>query len=238
MKNHEESAACAPRVLIIDDHVLLAESLKLALQDEGMSAQTACGPTVENILAAARSFEPDVVLLDLALGEVGSGISIIGTLRDLPARVIVLSGLDDRMLLAACIEAGAVGFVSKAVDIETVLDHVLRAARGEWTIARTDREVLLFELRRQRARGDDQLAPIMRLTPRERGVLGALMQGLPADTIARRAHLSLATVRSHIHSILVKLDVSSQLAAVALAYRLGWSPDTQSDELLCVAANS
>ena len=179
-----------------------------------------------------------MVLLDLALGDVGSGLSIIGPLRDLPARVVVLSGLDDRMVLAACVEAGAVGLVSKAVDVDTVLDHVLRAARGESTIARTEREVLLFELRRQRAHCDDQLAPITRLTPRERGVLGALMQGLAAETIAGRAHLSLATVRSHIQSILMKLDVSSQLAAVALAHRVGWSPDTESDELLCVAASA
>jgi hypothetical protein len=63
-------------------------------------------------------------------------------------------------------------------------------------------------------------------------------RGLAAETIAGRAHLSLATVRSHIRSILVKLDVSSQLAAVALAHRVGWSPDTESDELLCVAASA
>lgn len=238
MKQHEQSAARAPRVLIIDDHVLLAESLKLALQDEGVSAQTTSGPTVENILAAARSFEPDVVLLDLALGEVGSGLSIIGPLRDLPARVVVLSGTDDRMVLAECVEAGAVGLVSKAVDVDTVLDHVLRAARGESTIGRTEREVLLFELRRHRAHCDDRLAPITRLSPRERGVLGALMQGLAAETIANHAHLSLATVRSHIQSILAKLDVSSQLGAVALAHRVGWSPETESDELLCVAAGN
>ena len=117
MKQHEQSAGRAPRVLIIDDHVMLAESLKLALKAEGVSAQTTSGPNLESILAAARSFEPDVVLLDLALGEVGSGLSIIGPLRDLPARVVVLTGLDDRMALAACIEAGAVGLVLSLIHI-------------------------------------------------------------------------------------------------------------------------
>ena len=54
MKQHEQSAGRAPRVLIIDDHVMLAESLKLALKAEGVSAQTTSGPNLESILAAAN----------------------------------------------------------------------------------------------------------------------------------------------------------------------------------------
>ena len=237
-ENDEHASARAPRVLIVDDHAVLAESLKLALDAEGVSAETTSGPTVDDIVATAHAFEPDVVLLDLALGEIGSGLALLRPLQQVPARVIVLSGLDDRMVLAACVEAGAVGLLNKAVDVDTVLESVLRVTRGESALSRVEREQLLFDLQRHRSRDEDRLAPIKQLTPRERGVLGALMQGLAADAIASRAHLSLATVRSHIHAILVKLEVNSQLAAVALAHSVEWSPDTECDDLLCVAAGA
>ncbi|MGH9055096.1 MAG: response regulator transcription factor [Acidimicrobiales bacterium] len=68
------------------------------------------------------------------------------------------------------------------------------------------------------------LVPFRALSVREQFVLGWLMEGLSADMIARRSWVSVSTVRSHIKSILRKLDVTSQLAAVALAYRVGWRP--------------
>jgi len=83
---------------------------------------------------------------------------------------------------------------------------------------------VLTSLREHRAAERARLAPFERLTTRERIVLGALMDGASAEEIAKSSFVSLATVRSQIRSILEKLSVHSQVAAVALAHRLRWDP--------------
>ena len=81
---------------------------------------------------------------------------------------------------------------------------------------------LLADLRAARAIRERDLAPFTTLTPRERSVLAALAQGQRVDTIAAAAVVSEATVRSQIRGVLAKLNVNSQLEAVALAWTVGW----------------
>jgi DNA-binding NarL/FixJ family response regulator len=85
-----------------------------------------------------------------------------------------------------------------------------------------ERDEMLATLRRHRAEEQRRRAPFDRLTARERAVLAAMMDGSTAEEIARSAFVSLATVRSQIRSILEKLGVHSQMAAVALAHRSHW----------------
>jgi DNA-binding NarL/FixJ family response regulator len=89
----------------------------------------------------------------------------------------------------------------------------------------------LSELRAHRAQEGERLAPFARLTVRECEVLQDLVEGKNAERIANDSFVSVATVRSHIKSLLAKLGVNSQLAAVAAAQRAGWAsphirPDT------------
>jgi len=92
------------------------------------------------------------------------------------------------------------------------------------------REMLMSELRAHRAQEGERLAPFSRLTVRECEVLQDLIEGKNADRIATESFVSVATVRSHIKSLLAKLGVNSQLAAVAAAQRAGWiSPHTRPD---------
>jgi DNA-binding NarL/FixJ family response regulator len=226
----------AKRILIVEDHTLLAEFLAADLRSEGLVAEVVGGPTAEDVIVAARSMCADVVLLDLVLGEALSGLTLIGPLRDVGACVLVLSGTTDRLVLATCLEAGAAGFVSKSEGFEVVIEQVLRATRNEPTLSQFKRQELLAELRRHRARQHERLAPLERLTERERYVLGALMTGEAAERIGARNHVSTATVRSQIQSILTKLAVNSQLAAVALAYRAGWAPQPETEGLVRAAA--
>lgn len=178
-----------------------------------------------DILEQARSFKPGLVLLDFDLGAaVGTGLALVAPLAELGARVVMLSGTMDRRALAECVEAGAVGFVDKARPFETLLDSVARAVERGTLLAAGERDDLLAELRTIRGRDRSRLAPFEQLTPREREVLAALLEGRAAETIARHAVVSVATVRSQIRSILVKLGVNSQLEAVAAARRGGWSP--------------
>jgi DNA-binding NarL/FixJ family response regulator len=212
------------RVLIVDDHALLADGLYHELAAAGFETEAIGGPTRDAILECARAWEPHVVLLDLHLGEaVGSGLDLIGSLAELGAAVVVLTGTTDQLLLAACVETGAVGIVSKTESLAGLSETVARAARSERLIPITRREEMLDELRSRRRTERSREELFRHMTPRECEVLASLMQGASAAEIARASCVSLATVRTQIRSILQKLDANSQLAAVAIAYRAGWT---------------
>jgi DNA-binding NarL/FixJ family response regulator len=213
------------RVLIVDDHELLAESLRLTLSAEGFEVQV---PSVSPaaVHAAAIESPPDVVLLDLDLGVVGGdGAALVEGLAVGGARVIVVSGTPDKLRIAACVESGAIGYVSKAAPLDELLEAVRAAARGNAIMTDAARLDLLAELRRARAERREALAPFEDLTGRERFVLAQVIDGRSAAEIATTAYVSEATVRTQIRAVLGKLGVRSQLAAVAAARRIGWDPE-------------
>lgn len=217
-------AMSATRVMVVEDHGLLAQSLRLTLTAEGMAVSVPPLDPAE-ILAVAERDKPEVVLLDLDLGPLGGdGAALIEPLALTGARVIVVSGETDRVRLTACIESGAHGLVSKAAPLDELLSAILRTAAGEDILPGWQRDKLLSELRLARAARRRELAPFESLTVRECTVLAAIMAGRSAAQIAAAEYLSEATVRTHIRGILNKLGVSSQLAAVAEAGRVAWRP--------------
>ena len=216
-----EKAALA--VLIVEDHALIGQGLMFALRADGVRAEAICPLRPEEVLETADRIRPDVVLLDLNLGDgVGSGLPFIAPLRQRGATVVILTGSTDRLDLAACLEAGATGLASKSESFDEVLAKVFAAAEGRPSPPEGERQQLLAELRAHRAAERDRLGPFERLTPRERAVLAALLEGASASMIADMSFVSLATVRSQIRAILEKLGVGSQLAAVAMARQAGW----------------
>jgi DNA-binding NarL/FixJ family response regulator len=220
-----DNATQSARVLIVEDHVLLAEGLATALRREGLIVDVADALAHDVVLDLACRLRPDVVLLDLILGDAGGlSLPLISELGELGASVLMLTGVTDPALLGECVEAGALGLVSKSERFEVVLDKLLRAASRRSALPHVERDRVLGSLRRYRAEQRERLAPFERLTPRERAVLGALMNGASAEEIATSSFVSLATVRSQIRGILEKLSVHSQVAAVALAHRSRWEP--------------
>jgi DNA-binding NarL/FixJ family response regulator len=124
--------------------------------------------------------------------------------------------------LAACLEAGADGVFDKSRPLDDLVAVLHDAALGRTVLRPEARDELLGELRRQRSEHEERLAPFRQLTSREEEVLKAICDGLSAEAIAAQQFVSVATVRSHIKSVLNKLGVNSQLAAVALVRRSGW----------------
>lgn len=206
------------RVLIVEDQVLMAMGLQLALSGRGWEVETINGPTALHVIAHADRFKPQCVLLDIHLGGgVGSGIELIDPLLATGAQVLMLTAEMRRLVLAECIEAGAAGWIGKGAmldELESTINHVLA---GETLIGRTDRAALLDELRLERANTVRAHATFERLTHREALVLDALIDGLSAEEIADTQFVALTTVRTQIHAVLQKLGVRSQLAAVAVA---------------------
>ena len=222
----EECTRRAARVLIVDDHQLLAQGLELGLRRKGLATVVTDSVSADAVLGAARTHRPDVVLLDLDLGDGGgSSLPLIQPLGDLGAVVLVLTAVTDRAKLGACIEQGAAGVASKAESFESILDKVQLATEGRSPVPLPSRQALLDDLREHRLQEARRRAPFEALSPREQAVLAGLLDGLAAEQIAETNYVSLATVRSQIQSILRKLGVNSQLAAVALARRAGWRPE-------------
>jgi two-component system nitrate/nitrite response regulator NarL len=223
------SAPAQARLLLVDDHQLLVETLQMSLRATGLDVSVAPCGSFDEVLAEAAAVRPDLVVLDLDLQGAGYGYDLVAPLRELGAEVLVLTGTTDRLELARCIEAGALGIASKANGFANVLDQVRRAADGETVTPITERTQLLADLQAHRRAAEKRMAPFEALSARERDVLRQIVDGNQAAAIAEASFVSLATVRTQIRSILMKLDVTSQVAAVALARQHGWydAPTTE-----------
>lgn len=209
-------------VLVVDDHALFAESLAVALRLQGYDVRRAALGRDLDLLGMVERLRPRVALLDLDLGEHGDGTGLIRPLASAGTRVVVVTGSKDRAQWGGCLERGAEAVLGKNTALETMIAMVRRLFLGLPAMTRPDRELLLEEWRRGR-RSDDALRDrFIRLTHREREVLGDLVAGRSVHDIAAGSVVSEATVRSQVKSILAKLEVSSQLSAVGLAHRVGW----------------
>lgn len=222
------SPATSARLLLVDDHRLLVETLQMSLASTGFDVSVAPCASFDEVLAEAAAVRPTLVVLDLDLQGAGFGYDLIRPLRDLGAEVLVLTGTTDRMDLARCLEAGALGVANKANGFANVLDQVRRAAEGERITPVTERAQLLADLAAHRRAEGKRMAPFENLSAREREVLRLIVEGHQAAAIAAASFVSLATVRTQIRSILMKLEVSSQVAAVALARQNGWFDQVRS----------
>ncbi len=211
-----------PRLLLVDDHRLLVDTLHFSLHQAGFAVSVAPCGTFDEVLVEVAAVRPTLVVLDLDLQGAGYGYDLIGPIRELGADVLVLTGTTDRLELARCLEAGALGIASKAHGFAGVLDQVRRAAEGQPVTPITERTQLLADLSAHRRAAERRRAPFEALSGRERDVLRQIVEGKPAAAIAKDSYVSLATVRTQIRSVLLKLDVSSQLAAAAMARQNGW----------------
>lgn len=203
-------------VLVVDDHVLIRTALVMALESQGFDAHQVPTSSASVILAEARLHAPGLVLLDLDLAEGPNGADLVAPLRTLGWSVLVVTGSRDREALAAAIHRGAVGWVSKTASFEELLAVALAAAAGEQVLAPVMRDELVRLHQRLRGRRREVASRLARLSTREREVLDQLAAGQGASAIASDATVSMYTVRAQIRAILAKLEVRTQLAAVAM----------------------
>lgn len=218
------------RVVIIDDHALLAESLELALSLEGYDVRrlelAAEGGSMATLRSQALRANARTVLLDLDLGRFGDGMTLIAPLAQAHVNVVVLTAAEDHGRWGACMRLGARKVLPKSGALQQALATVRRLHQGLPVTSAAEFEHLLGEWARQRSACEDLHRRLDLLTPRERQVLGALIEGRSVRAISERSVVSEATVRTQVKSILNKLEVSSQLAAVGLANQVGWKQGT------------
>jgi DNA-binding NarL/FixJ family response regulator len=229
------SGAQARAILVIDDHQLVGSSLILAMAERGLRGHSCRVTTVAGILDCAMGFPPGVALLDLDLRtshDSGSldELEVVAGLRARGWSILVLSAETDQRRIAAAIGAGATGFIPKSSPLPELLDTVAGAAAGRAPFAPEVRERWLQLDRSSRAADRRDRTRWRRLTAREREVLEHLAYGERATVIAEHFVVSLTTVRAQIRSILAKLDVNSQLEAVALLHRVRGTAAPRHDE--------
>lgn len=206
------------RVLIIEDHHLLGQVLCAALAEEGYTAEATDGSEMADVLSDV--VPGTVVLLDLQLADGQDGSALVAPLRELGASVLILTGSPDVAAMGRALDAGALDVLDKAMPFAHLVAAVAEVATGAYVGDAARRHAIVRAAHERQRSGDAAAAVLARLTTREREVLDELCRGRSAEEVAGDDHVSIATVRAQIRSVLTKLEVRSQLAAVARAHQL------------------
>ena len=162
----------------------------------------------------------DIAVVDLGLPD-GYGGDLIKELREASprAQALVLSASVDHAELARAIESGAAGTLEKTAGLDEVVGALRRLHAGETLLPAEEIVDLLTDAARRRERERQDRHAVESLTRREREVLQLLAEGLGSHAIAARLHITIRTERNHVASILAKLGVHSQVAALVFALR-------------------
>ncbi len=203
-------------VLIADDHPVVRQGLQvlMSVQDGIVVAGEAADGGAAVRLAA--ELDPDVILLDLKL-PVLDGVEVLRELRArrIRSRSLVLTSATDHALVPLAMAAGAAGFLYKDVDPDALM-RAIRAVHDGHTLLAAEATGLLV---RSGGAGTGTRRGIGALTGREREVLAQIAAGRSNREIARLLHLSEKTVKTHVSSVLAKLEVADRTQAAVLAVR-------------------
>ncbi len=215
------------RVLIVDDHRIVREGLRLVLSSYADIAVVGEAVDGHDALVQVVALSPDVVLLDIFM-PVLDGIAAARRMQvEHPhIRVVVLTMDNDTNDMRRLIEAGIAGFVMKDAPSSEVVRAIRAAARGEVLLDEAVARTLLSEYQRVR-RGAGE-PTMFDLTERERQILCRLTVGESNKEIARALDLAEKTVRNHLHNIFGKMAVADRTQAVILAMHCGLCMDQSS----------
>lgn len=217
-------SAAAIRVLLVDDHPSMLWGLGKLIETAAPEMQlVAAAASREEALAAASAHRPDVILLDLDLGD-GAQLDLVSDLRPLGARIVVLTGTRGEAVQERAAVAGAHGFVHKGEPAERILKAISRVHGGEPWFDRTTMGRLLMRMSVTAAAGAGEA-----LTPAERKVIAEVVRfrSAPNKVIAAALEISTHTLRNHLASIYAKLALKRRVDLVlyAMERRLDRHPE-------------
>jgi NarL family two-component system response regulator YdfI len=231
------SAGKPVRILIADDHRIVRDGLRLILESQEEFALAGEAADGAEAVAMAAALDPDVILMDLRMPRM-DGIAAIETIRsrDPQAGIVILTTYNEDDLMLRGLRAGALGFLLKDTDRETLFRVIRSAARGESLLQPDTLARVLSKTENQAAAGarinppgsaslkavePDGRFKNVGLSEREQEVLQAVARGERNKEIARNLGITERTVKAHLTSIFNKLGVDSRAAAIAVAAQNG-----------------
>ena len=202
------------RLVVIDDHPAIALAIDAAIRarpELGIELAGTATTTADG-LALVAGTRPDVVICDLWIDGGPAGLDVLAALTrptsGAPARVVVVSGLEQPSFLRAAFEGGAAGYLSKANSVDTIVDTVVTVARGG-----TAFPAMTLRALREAPRRPSQ---------RELGAIRLVARGASNDEIAVGLGISIKTVESHLRRLFGRYGVLSRTELAMLAVREGW----------------
>ena len=217
------------RVMIVDDHGMVRRGLGTMLRIRDDLELVAEARNGRQALEVCEQAQPDVILMDLVMPEMG-GPEATRLIRELCPRVqvIALTSFQEKELVRQALEAGAISYLLKNVSADDLAAAIREAHAGRSTLA-PEAIRALIQPDSQQTVPDRDLTAVYDLTPRECEVLALLVQGLTNPKIAERLVVSRSTAKAHVSNILSKLGVTNRAEAIALALRHGPPSDPSRD---------
>ncbi|MFG2335422.1 response regulator [Streptomyces yangpuensis] len=206
-------------ILLADDQDMVRTSMRIMIDvepDLEVVGEAADGHTAVELAARLR---PDVVVMDIRMPYM-DGVDATRRITDRPdaPAVLALTTFDLDEYLFGVLRAGAAGFVLKHDPAATLLEGIRAVARGEGFVSPGPTMRLITRVTKS---DTEPTALPDGLTPRERDVLALLGQAMSNAQIARRLHIEESTVKTHVQSVLAKLDVRTRVQAALVASRAG-----------------
>jgi two-component system, NarL family, response regulator LiaR len=219
-------AGALRRLVLVDDHRMVAEALEPALSAHPDLRVVGWCPASEPRLAArVAAARPDVAVIDvepLGAGTAAALTELLGAVADL--RVVVLTAATDPAQLVAAVRAGALAWLTKDCAGADLVAAVRAVCCGDAHLSPADLGVVLRALRAELDPAARRADPLAALSRQERRVLAGLVDGAGGAEIAAALGVSAGTVRTHLHNVFGKLGVHSRLEAVRVARTAGLRP--------------
>jgi NarL family two-component system response regulator LiaR len=171
----------------------------------------------QEALQICEQIQPDVILMDLVMPEMG-GVEATQLIRERwpQVQIIALTSFQEKELVREALQAGAISYLLKNVSAEDLAAAIREAYAGRSTLAPEAIQALL-QAEAQSPLHEQELTEAYGLTPREHEVLALMVEGLSNPQIAERLVVSRSTAKAHVSNILSKLGVSNRAEAIALA---------------------
>jgi DNA-binding NarL/FixJ family response regulator len=211
------------RILVVDDHPLMAEAISLAVRTLDRSSEVEIAGDLQSAMARAGEASFDLCLLDLALPDC-RGLEALSRMRgSLPALpVVVVSGSDDAASVLEALDLGAMGYIPKTSPRDVLLNAVrLVASGGIYVPVQALRARMAASSPPPNSTPSGAKAADLGLSTRQWEVLGLLLKGLSNKLIARKLDISENTTKIHVSAVLRTLGVSTRTQALIAANRLG-----------------
>ncbi|GAA0507753.1 DNA-binding response regulator [Saccharopolyspora subtropica] len=217
-------------VMVVDDHPMWRDGVARDLTERGFEVKATAGDAA-SALRIARTVKPDVVLMDLNLGDSSGVAATLQVTQEIPGtRVLVLSASGEHNDVLEAVKAGASGYLVKSASVEELVDAVRRTAAGDAVFTPGLAGLVLGEYRRM-AITPDQESQAPSLTDRETEVLRLVAKGLTARQIAKKLVISHRTVENHVQSTLRKLQLHNRVELARYAIEHGLDQEAEPDSV-------